>query len=117
MRYMFDAGSKKTQMQKTATKVDLADDYYRDDIVKARAKLQEKEEEEKKKDEYYVNAYGVKKLVNPPARPKVEKVKGGKKKGLNQAPAPSRIYQGPDSGSDSDETAQTKKALAAASGK
>ena len=48
MRYMFDAGSKRTQAQKTATRIDLADDYYRDDIVKARAKLQEKEEAEKK---------------------------------------------------------------------
>ena len=114
---MFDAGSKKTQMQKTAAKIDLADDYYRDDIVKARAKLREEEQEVKKKDEYYINAYGVKKLVNPLTRPKVEKVKGGKKKGLNQAPAPSRIYQGPDSGSDSEETAQTKKALADAKGK
>ena len=54
----------------------------------------------KPKEEYYINSYGIKKLVNPPTKPVVAKVKGGKKKGINMVPAPSRVVQASDSDSD-----------------
>lgn len=79
----------------------------REEIIEARQKYA-KAQPPKKEEEYYVNQYGIKKLVNPPEKPKPQKKKKGKK---GQAAAIDEVTQEiknivqPDPDSDSDETA------------
>ena len=82
MKYIFGQADQITTAQKQA-KVKFGG-AEREDILEARQRMIE--EQPKKEEEYYINQYGIRKLVNPPERPKPEKKKGRRGRGQQVQP-------------------------------